>query len=415
MVMLAEFLRFRLVDRHGRRGRPLDVAIDVSAGDYPPVTRLIYHGLGRLPAELPWSDVSVDWPHRRLTVPDLTVGRAAPAAALTRSVLARRDVLDALVVDVASRQTARANDLWFREIESRFELAGADVSPWAVLRRLARGLLGRGTARRLLDWKDLEFLRGDPRAAREGLDYHRQITRLQPSEIASLLDALPYLHAAELLALIPDTVAADTFEVMSEQRQHQVFQTFEEDERVQLLGLIAPDDAADVLGRVPPDEVERLLAQLDPAPRDRVVNLLRFPFDTAGGIMTNHVPIVPAALTVAQVRRELAEELREPDFVYYLYAVDSLEGGHLEGVVTLREFALAEEDTPMRELMNPRLTALDPLQPASDAAREVAGRDVLALPVVGQEGELLGAVTLDAALAQLAPAAWAEQAPRVFS
>jgi Mg/Co/Ni transporter MgtE len=280
---------------------------------------------------------------------------------------------------------------------------------------LARGLLGRGSARRLLDWKDLEFLRGDPRATREGLDYHRQITRLQPSEIASLLDALPYLHAAELLTLIPDTVAADTFEVMSEQRQHQVFQTFEEDERVRLLGLIAPDDAADVLGGVPPDEAERLLAQLDPAPRDRIVNLLRFPFDTAGGIMTNHVPIVLAALTVAEVRREFTEELREPDFIYYLYAVDSLERGHLEGVVTLREFALAEEDTPMRKLMNPRLTALDPLQPASDAARAVAGRDVLALPVVGQEGELLGAVTLDAALAQLAPAAWVEHAPRVFS
>ncbi len=415
MVMLAEFLRFRLVDRHRRRGRPLDVAIDVSAGDYPPVTRLIYRGPGRLPAELPWSDVSVDWHHRRLTVPDLTAGRAAPAAALTRTVLARRDVLDALVVDVASRQTTRANDLWFRETGDRLELAGADVSPWAVLRRLGRGLLGRGSARRLLDWKDLEFLRGDPRAAREGLDYHRQFTRLQPSEIANLLDALPYLHAAELLTLMPDPVAADTFEVMSAQRQHQVFQTFDDDERVRLLRLIAPDDAADVLGRMRLEEVERLLAQLDPTPRDRILNLLRFPFDTAGGIMTNEVPIVPAGLTVAEIRRTLTEELREPDFVYYLYAVDSLEHGHLEGVVTLREFALADEETPMREIMNSQLTTLDPLQPASEAAREVASRDVLALPVVGREGELLGAVTLDAALAQLAPASWAEQAPRVFS
>jgi hypothetical protein len=282
MVMLSEFLRFQLVDRQRHRGHPRDVAIDVSAGDYPPVTRLIYRGPSRLPTELPWSEVSVDWHRRRLTVPDLISGRAAPAAALARTVLARRDVLDALVVDVASRQTARANDLWFRETGERFELAGADVSPWAVLRRLGRGLLGRGSARRLLDWKDLEFLRGDPRAAREGLDYHRQIVRLQPSEIANLLDALPYLHAAELLTLIPDPVAADTFEVMSEQRQRQVFQTFEDDERVRLLRLIAPDAAADVLGRTPPEEVERLLARLEPTSRDRILNLLRFPFDTAG-------------------------------------------------------------------------------------------------------------------------------------
>jgi magnesium transporter len=131
--------------------------------------------------------------------------------------------------------------------------------------------------------------------------------------------------------------------------------------------------------------------------------------------MTNAVPIVPVGHTVSDVRRTLTEELRAPDFVYYLYAVDNLEHRRLEGVVTLREFALAEENTPMRELMNAELTALDPLQSARDAAREVASRDVLALPVVGREGELLGAVTLDAALTQLAPASWAEQAPRVFS
>src|SRR5918911_4035256 len=129
---------------------------------------------------------------------DLEAGRAAPAEALTRTVLAKRDIMDALVVDVGRRNTLRANDLWLREQAGRLWLAGADASPWAVLRRLGRGWLGRGAERRLVDWKDVEFLRGDPQAARQGHDYHRQITRLQPSEIAHLLDALPYLHAAEL-------------------------------------------------------------------------------------------------------------------------------------------------------------------------------------------------------------------------
>src|SRR5205085_12519727 len=130
--------------------------------------------------------------------------RAAPEAALKRTVLLGRDVLDALVLDISRVQAMRANDLWLREEDGAFHLCAADVSPWAVLRRLARGALGRGADRRLVDWKDLEFLRGDPEAARLGGDYHRRIARLPAVMIARLATSVPYRHSAELLTLLPD-------------------------------------------------------------------------------------------------------------------------------------------------------------------------------------------------------------------
>src|SRR5262249_45752598 len=154
------------------------------------VARLVIHyGGPRRLVTVPLSAVeSIDWQQRAVFVADL---EAAVAEDLTPVVLAARDIMDALIVDVGRRHTLRANDLWLLEEAGQLWLAGADASPWAVVRRLGRGVFGRGAARQLVDWKDLEFLRGDPQAARDGRDYHRQIARLQPSEIACLLDALP--------------------------------------------------------------------------------------------------------------------------------------------------------------------------------------------------------------------------------
>lgn len=417
MVMFSELVRFRLVDGGRRRAKLVDAAIDLAEGDYPPVRRLIFRDPAKRQSELPWAAVrSVDWRRRLIVVEDLVAaGRPAPAAALTRSVLLKRDLMDALVVDVGHRQTTRANDLWLREADGQLRLVGADVSPWAVIRRVGRGWLGRGVERRLLDWKDVEFLRGHPDVAHAGQDYHLRITQLQPPEIAHLLDELPYLHAAELLSIIPDPLAADTLEAMTPGRQAQVVDELDDHQVARLLELMAPDAAADLLGGIETGRVENLLAPIDEAQRTRILDLLRFPADTAGGIMTNQLVVLPASLTVAAARQVLREQLVGPDFVYYIYVVDDLAAGHLRGVVTLREFELADDDQLISDIMRAEISALDPLQSALAAAQRVADQHLAAMPVIARDGRLLGAVTIDAAVGQLAPVGWGKQAPRVFS
>jgi magnesium transporter len=416
MVMLSDFLHFRLAVGRTRVGRLQDVAVDLAAGDYAPVTRLVIKDTKGHPRTVPWSDVqSIDWRRRAIFLNDGYSSRPAPAESLRQSVLARRDIMDALVVDVGKRHTLRANDLWLREQDGQLWLAGADASPWAVLRRVGRGLLGRGAERRLLDWKDLEFLRGDPHTAREGHDYHRQITRLQPPEIARLLDALPYLHAAELLTLIPDPIAADTLESMTLDRQAQVIQVLDPDQAVRLLELMAPDAAADLLGVLKPDRAQSFLSRLADAPRELVIELLRYPDNTAGGIMTNQLVCVPAHMRVGDARRDLKPHIGDPDFAQYLYVVDDLDSRHIQGVISMREFAVAEDNLSVGALMNPHVTSIDALESATEAARQVAEQHLAALPVTSSDGRLLGAITVDAALAQIAPPAWRDQAPRIFS
>jgi magnesium transporter len=416
MVMFSELRRFRLVDERRRGAQLRDVAVDLSAGDYPPVTRLFFRAQGKQQRELPWDAVtSFDVRRRRMVVKDLTVGRAAPPDALKQSVLLSRDIMDALVLDLANRHAMRANDLWLRNQDGRLWLAAADISPWAVLRRLGRGLLGRGGESHLLDWKEVEFLRGDPKAALEGRDYHRRVASLQPSEIARLLDAVPYLHAAELLTLISDPFAADTLEVMKPERQTQVFEELDEDQAVRLLALMAPESATDLLGRLQPERAERFLDALPPERRAPIIDLLRYPEDTAGGIMTNQLVTITADLTVAEARRQIRDALREPDFVYYIYVLEDAESRALAGVVTLRDLLVWDEDARVGDVMQRSVATLEPLMPADAAARRVADQHLAALPVVGQDRRLLGAVTADAALIQISPPSMSGEEPRVFT
>jgi Mg/Co/Ni transporter MgtE len=161
--------------------------------------------------------------------------------------------------------------------------------------------------------------------------------------------------------------------------------------------------------------MKRYLELLPKKQGERIIELLRYPEDTVGGIMTNDVVCVPVGLTVGEARKELREPLKEPDFVFIIYVVDEMKTRRLRGLISLRNLFTAEDEEKLEELMDPYVTTLRALEPANDAAYRVINSHLAGMPVVGEEGELLGIVTVDAAIAQVAPANWSAIAPRVFS
>ncbi len=266
-----------------------------------------------------------------------------------------------------------------------------------------------------MDWKEIEFLRGDRAAARQAGDYHHRVAQLPPAQIARLLDQLPYLHAAELLALLPESIAAQTLESMTPERQLQVFEELAPEHRGRLLAGMAPDAAADLLGCLEPGQARSELERLPEPRRTHLLDLLRYPEDSVGGIMTNEVVVVPAEMRVGEARQALADQLRAFDFVHYVYAVDDPEQRHLRGVLSLRDLLVGDERCAVAEVMNPRIETIGPLEPAHEAAQRLADAGLAALPVTAPDGRLLGAVTFDAALAQLAPPSLCDRGLRIFS
>ena len=414
--MFSELRRFEVLDQHGRHATLADLSVALLDQDYPPVTRLFFSGQKNHTDSLPWTSVSeVDLKKRRLLVPDLKEGKRESTKSMAREVLLGDDVLDALVLDLQNRRATRANDLWLEREKDELVLRAADTSFAAMLRRLTHGLYSRVSKSALYDWKYVEFLRGDPEAVRNGEGYHLRVARLPPGEIAHLSDLLPYLHASELLTLLPDAKAVDTLEALSPERQLQVFEELEEKQAIALLILMAPDIAADLLGRLPNKSMSRFLKKLPKTQSDRLIELLRYPENTVGGIMTNDVICAKASLTVAEAREKLREPLKKPDFVFIIYVVDNEKSRRLQGTLSLRSLITADDDDRLEEIMDPYVTTLNPLNLATDAAYRVLDSHTAALPVVDEEGKLLGIVTVDAAIAQVAPENWRTQAPRIFS
>src|SRR5690349_6585057 len=415
MVMISELLRFRVTDAQGGNAKLLDLVLGKLDTDYPLVTHLVYFAPNQRGEHvLPWKSVTgIDKVGRQIKIEDHAHAKKIDNE--KQVVRLRRDVLDALILDLQHRRTTRANDLWLEEEKKNLKLTAADIGGRAILRRLFRGRYDEDDRASLCDWKYVEFLRGDPQAVSAGALYHSRIVRLPAGEIAHLTANIPYLHAAELVALLPKQLAADVMEVISPERQLQVFEELEEDFALQVLGHMEPNLAADIVGNLDVKMAQKYLNGLPKATGKRILDLLKYPPNTVGSIMTNEVVTVASDLKIKVARTALREKLKRPDFVYFVYVVEEQAPHKLRGVVSLRQFLTAEDDQTVEEIMNPYLLALSPFDSSTEAGYRLLNSQLAALPVIGKEGQLLGTVTIDAAVSQVAPRGWRAQAPKVFS
>ena len=414
--MLSKLWYFRLLDDGGGRHALADIAVALLKSDYPAVTHFLYRNSEGQQMMLPWHAVKdIDWRRAQINVSSFDSAQSVTEESLQRVVLLRRDVLDALLLDLHNRRATRANDLWLEEEKDKLVLKAADTGSLAILRRLSHGLFGSGPSRASYDWKYIEFLRGDPHAVRDGAGYHMRIKRLPPGEIAGLCNLLPYLHAAELLTLLPDAVAAETLAAMMPDRQVQVFGEVEDKQAVRLLARMRANDAANLLRRLTVELTKSFLDRLPTARSEKLVELLRYPEATIGGIMTNDLVVLALDQTIREARLRLHECLKQTDFTHFLYVVESEANLLLRGTTSLQDLIVTDDERRLDEIMNSYVTTLDPLEPADAGAYRVLNSHLAAMPVIGREKRLLGIVTVDAAVMRVAPQSWTVQAPKIFS
>lgn len=417
MLMLSELKKFRIAGSQGKQIKLVDVAIKDSAKvDYPPIYRLYFFNDDGELASLRWEQVrEIKLKEREISVESFASSEVFAPDVLAKEIFLLRDVLDSIIIDLQNRRATRANDVWLEEIGGEIVVRGADATTKAIFRRLSGGKLGKPDENEIFDWRYVEFLRGNPEAVKNGAGYNLRITRLAPGEIAGLIDSIPYLHAAELIVLLPDELAASVLEVTSLERQLQIFEELEDVNVIKMLGMISPESAARILKQLVPETVKTYLEKLPPARSKKILAILQFEEGTVGSIMTTDVVFIPENLTVKEAREKLTELLREPDFVYFIYAVDTDETRQLSGVVSLRKIVIAAEDEKISDIMDKYVSFLYPLDDARMASFRIIDSHLAAMPVIESDGRLLGAVTIDAAVSTVAPRGWQNQAPRVFS
>jgi len=211
--------------------------------------------------------------------------------------------------------------------------------------------------------------------------------------VAELLSNLPRDVQADLLEHMPRQQAADALEEMEEQEAERVLATMKPATAADMIAHMAPDDATDVLAEFPQAERQALLDRLPATARQRIQGLLRYPPDTAGGIMSPQVTALPDTLTAEEAIDRLRRLARESEQIYYTYVVDST--GRLVGVLSLRDLLLARDEQSVTQIMIRNVIYAPATMDREEVAALFSKYGYLALPVVDERRRLLGIVTVD--------------------
>lgn len=216
---------------------------------------------------------------------------------------------------------------------------------------------------------------------------------LHPSDIAFVLDELTLPEAQTVFALLSDERAAEVLDEVSPETNRYLVEHSPHERIVTLLDILPMDDAAEVVAEMGADEAHPLLADLPAADTEEVQKLLAYPEGTVGRLMTDKFAAVRPHTTAAQAieyLRQIAESLETINVIYVLNGE-----GRLAGVLSMRDLLLAPPDQPIDAFMTREPVSVTPDVDQQEGARLLAQYDLLAVPVVQDNGRMLGIVTVD--------------------
>lgn len=404
MLYLSQVLGRPVFDSHGEKIAVIrDVVVRYGEEDYPPLTGLVAR-----------------YRRRNFFLPQAQIARLGETGARMNSeiinlrpfarregeILLNRDVLDNQLIDIDGKRVVRVNDVQLIPGgRGGWRVSGADVSLQGFLRRLMPvGFYGSNRPVEVIDWADVGYLATDSKTVTVQLKSSKdKLAHLHPVEIAQLAEAFAPDHRTEIVESLDDEIAADTLEEMSTESQARVLEELDEERAADLLEEMSPDDAVDVLEEMDDEKAQELFALMEEDEKVDVAELMFYEHDSAGGLMTTEFVAFPQDLTIAEAVAGLREMARTPHMVYYIYVTDRADSRRLVGIITLRVLILAEPEQTVGELMRTEFQSVSPDEPASEVALKIAEYNLLAMPVINEEGEILGIVTVDDAMEILLP------------
>ena len=325
------------------------------------------------------------------------------------------DLLDKQIVDVDGKKIVRINDLELARTGNALRVVAADIGIGGLLRRLGAaklpGVAGK-LPRTLIAWDDVAPLRDhNPAQIRLAVSEHR-LARLHPSELAAIIGELSAQDAARVVGSLDDETAADALEHLDADRQRSIIDDLGTERAADIIEEMDSDDAADLLGELPQDRRRELLAEMDAETADDLRELVAYAEDTAGGMMTPEYVWIYPHRTVGATIEKLREIAPETEFIYYLYVIDPARA--LLGVLSLRTLLLSTPEATIDSVMETDLVSVEVGTKAEDVAAMIARYDLLAVPVLDAQRQILGVVTVDDAIDAILPERLKRKLPRLI-
>ena len=223
---------------------------------------------------------------------------------------------------------------------------------------------------------------------------------LPAPDLAAVFEDLPAEKLPVLFRLCPKDLAADVFAELTPATQQQLIDGLTDTELKAVVDELFVDDATDLVEEMPANVVKRILAQAEPATRRMINELLKYPEDSAGGVMTTELMALRPDMTVAQAMDTIRENGFDKETINNCYVTDS--SRRLVGVVSLRALVLAKNtEEPIKDLMDSNVVSVSTTTDQEDVSKLFEKYGFLAIPVVDAENRLVGIVTIDDAISIL--------------
>ena len=222
------------------------------------------------------------------------------------------------------------------------------------------------------------------------------LTTLNPSDIAAVFLDLPEASLPLLFRLLPKELAAETFVEMDEDAQEMLIRGFSDRELNDVVNELYVDDAADLVEEMPATVVRRILKQATPELRKSINEILQYPEDSAGSIMTTEYVYLRPHLTVQQSLDLIRKNGVDKETIYTCYVLTN--DRKLIGIVSARSLLLAQPDVLISDIMEENVISVQTTTDQEQVAMMINKYNFLALPVVDAENRMVGIVTVDDAI-----------------
>jgi CBS domain-containing protein/sporulation protein YlmC with PRC-barrel domain len=396
-LYVSELLKKSVLDPKGEDlGRVRDFVI-IKGKTLPRVSALIIEKK-KHHYRLDWEQIGIF--NKRIIssrVPSLTI---KPYKFPEDDLLIVRDIFDKQIIDANGAKVVRSNDVKLEGINNTACLSAVDVGARGILRRMGverksekfYRMFGKSLPHNLIPWNFIQPL--EPRLSTISLTVPRQmVSALHPADIADMISRVSHEEGVALFGGLDPNVAAEALHELEPDIQKAIIDSLDKDLAIDIVERMPPDEAADLLGDLPSEKAKELLESIEKREAQDIQELLSHEEDTAGGLMTNEFIAYPPELKVADALEKFKIDAHSVETGYYIYIID--ERQRLMGVTSLRDMLLSAPDVSLSEVMETKLKTVAPDTDQYDAAEIISKYNLLALPVMDEDGELLGIVTID--------------------
>ncbi|HEX6732320.1 MAG TPA: CBS domain-containing protein, partial [Pyrinomonadaceae bacterium] len=221
-----------------------------------------------------------------------------------------------------------------------------------------------------------------------------QVADLEAADLAELLNQLSIVEAATVLSMLPVSRCIELCDQPTMRRRAAILEQLEPERVAEILSGLSADERTDIIQRMGAHQRHRILPRFSSEMQAELKELLKYPVHTAGGIMTTEFVQLDPRMTVGDALKHIRAVAQEKESIYACYIMDP-QTDRLLGAVSLRDLVMTELDRPVTEVMRRKPVTVNALDDQELVAKKIGKYNLLAVPVLEDDGSVVGFVTVD--------------------